>query len=94
MALHPMIRWSIFGLRDHHQRSALDRVTAIVDDPANGLLSAPAHSPRSRNVLLASFAAPFQRPHPLRASPQHQETGARSFQETAHPTGIGESTWV
>jgi len=94
MALHPDDPpWSIFGLpRIITSGPALERVTTIVDDPANGItFCAGSLAADPANDLAAIVRALGSNG---RINFVHlrniTRTGPRSFQETAHPTGIGD----
>ena len=94
MALHPDDPpWSIFGLpRIITDGAALERVTNIVDNPANGitfcagsLAANPANDlPSIVRRLGARSRIHFAHCRNIR------RTGVRSFQETAHPSEFGD----
>ena len=94
MALHPDDPpWSIFGLpRIVTDGAALERVTNIVDNPANGitfcagsLAANPANDlPSIVRRLGARGRIHFAHCRNIR------RTGVRSFQETAHPSEFGD----
>ena len=94
MALHPDDPpWSIFGLpRIITSGAALERVTHLVDDPANGItfcagsLAADVKNDLSAIVRRAGSRRRIHFVH-LR---NIKRTGPRSFQETAHPSGAGD----
>ena len=94
MALHPDDPpWSIFGLpRIITSGPALERVTDIVDDQANGItfcagsLAADVKNDLSSIVRRLGSKRRIHFVH-LR---NIKRTGPRSFQETAHPSGIGD----
>lgn len=94
MALHPDDPpWSIFGLpRIITDVAALERVTSIVDDPANGITfcggSLAANSKNDLAAIIRSLGAKG-RIHFAHCR-NIKRTGERSFQETAHPSGLGD----
>jgi mannonate dehydratase len=94
MALHPDDPpWSIFGLpRIITSGAALDRVTTIVDDPANGITfcaGSLAADPANDLAAIVRALGAKGRIHFVHLR-NIKRTGPRSFQETAHPTGIGD----
>jgi mannonate dehydratase len=94
MALHPDDPpWSIFGLpRIITSAPALERVTTIVDDPANGITfcaGSLAADPRNDLAAIVHGLSSRGRIHFVHLR-NIKRTGPRSFQETAHPTGIGD----
>jgi mannonate dehydratase len=94
MALHPDDPpWSIFGLpRIITDGAALDRVSSIVDDPANGITfcagSLAANPDNDLESIIRSLGA-RGRIHFAHCR-NIKRTGARSFHETAHPSEIGD----
>jgi mannonate dehydratase len=94
MALHPDDPpWSIFGLpRIIIDGAALDRVTSIVDDPANGITlcggSLAAHAETNLTAIIRRLGAKG-RIHFAHCR-NIKRTGKRSFQETAHPSELGD----
>jgi mannonate dehydratase len=94
MALHPDDPpWSIFGLpRIITDGAALERVTNIVDDPANGITfcagSLAANPANDLQAIVRRIGAKG------RINFAHcrniKRTGTRSFQETAHPSDRGD----
>jgi mannonate dehydratase len=94
MALHPDDPpWSIFGLpRIITDAAALERVTSIVDDPANGITfcggSLAANPKNDLQAIIRSLGAKG-RIHFAHCR-NIKRTGTRSFQETAHPSGLGD----
>ena len=94
MALHPDDPpWSIFGLpRIITDGAALERVTDIVDDPANGITfcagSLAANPANDLQAIVRRIGAKG------RINFAHcrniKRTGTRSFQETAHPSDRGD----
>ncbi|HEY8832287.1 MAG TPA: mannonate dehydratase [Gemmatimonadaceae bacterium] len=94
MALHPDDPpWSIFGLpRIITDGAALERVTNIVDSPANGITfctgSLAAH-PKNDLPAIVRCLGPKGRIHFAHCR-NIKRTGARSFQETAHPSEFGD----
>ena len=94
MALHPDDPpWSIFGLpRIITSGPALERVTHLVDDPANGItFCAGSLAADVKNDLAAIVhrLGSTGRIHFVHLR-NIKRTGPRSFQETAHPSGIGD----
>jgi len=94
MALHPDDPpWSIFGLpRIITSGPALERVTTIVDDPANGITFCAGSlgaDPRNDLAAIVRGLGSKGRIHFVHLR-NIRRTGPRSFQETAHPTGIGD----
>jgi mannonate dehydratase len=93
MALHPDDPpWSIFGLpRIITDGAALERVTSIVDDPANGITfcggSLAANADNDLPAIIRSLGG-RARIHFAHCR-NIKRTGVRSFQETAHPSDIG-----
>ncbi len=94
MALHPDDPpWSIFGLpRIITDAAALERVTSLVDDPANGITfcggSLAANPTNDLAAVIRSLGAKG-RIHFAHCR-NIKRTGPRSFQEAAHPSGIGD----
>jgi mannonate dehydratase len=94
MALHPDDPpWSIFGLpRIIIDGAALDRVTSIVDDPANGITfcggSLAANAENNLPAIVRRLGAKG-RIHFAHCR-NIKRTGKRSFQETAHPSELGD----
>jgi mannonate dehydratase len=94
MALHPDDPpWSIFGLpRIVTDGPALERVIGIVDDPANGITfcggSLAANPTNDLPAIVRSIGAKG-RIHFAHCR-NIKRTGRRSFQETAHPSGVGD----
>jgi mannonate dehydratase len=94
MALHPDDPpWSIFGLpRIIIDGAALDRVTSIVDDPANGITfcggSLAANAENNLTAIIRRLGAKG-RIHFAHCR-NIKRTGKRSFQETAHPSELGD----
>jgi mannonate dehydratase len=94
MALHPDDPpWSIFGLpRIITDAAALERVTSIVDDPANGITfcgGSLAANPKNDLPAIIRSVGAKGRIHFAHCR-NIKRTGTRSFQETAHPSGIGD----
>ncbi len=94
MALHPDDPpWPIFGLsRIITSGAALERVTKIVDDSANGItLCAGSLAADAENDLTAIIRALGSkgRIHFVHLR-NIRRTGARSFQETSHPSEFGD----
>ena len=94
MALHPDDPpWSIFGLpRIITDAAALERVTSIVDDPANGITfcgGSLAANPKNDLAAIIRSLGTKGRIHFAHCR-NIKRTGERSFQETAHPSGIGD----
>jgi mannonate dehydratase len=94
MALHPDDPpWSIFGLpRIITDGAALERVTNIVDDPANGITfctgSLAAHPKNDLPAMIRAIGGKG-RIHFAHCR-NIKRTGPRSFQETAHPSEFGD----
>jgi mannonate dehydratase len=94
MALHPDDPpWSIFGLpRIITDGAALERVTNIVDDPANGITfctgSLAAHPKNDLPAMIRAIGGKG-RIHFVHCR-NIKRTGPRSFQETAHPSEFGD----
>jgi mannonate dehydratase len=94
MALHPDDPpWSIFGLpRIITNGEALDRVTGIVDNPANGITfcgGSLAADPNNDLVAIIRCIGAKRRIHFAHCR-NILRTGPRSFLETAHPSGLGD----
>lgn len=94
MALHPDDPpWSIFGLpRIITDGAALERVTNIVDDPANGITfcgGSLAANPKNDLPSIVRRIGTKGRIHFAHCR-NIKRTGPRSFQETAHPSGLGD----
>jgi mannonate dehydratase len=94
MALHPDDPpWSIFGLpRIITSGAALDRVTGIVDNPANGITfcgGSLAADPNNDLVAIIRCIGAKGRIHFAHCR-NIKRTGPRSFQETAHPSAFGD----
>jgi mannonate dehydratase len=94
MALHPDDPpWSIFGLpRIITSGAALDRVTSIVDDPANGITfcaGSLAADPKNDLRDIVRGLGSRSRIHFVHLR-NIKRTGPRSFQETAHPSELGD----
>jgi mannonate dehydratase len=94
MALHPDDPpWSIFGLpRIITDGAALERVTNIVDDPANGITfcaGSLAANPMNDLRAIARFIGAKGRVNFAHCR-NIKRTGMRSFQESAHPSDIGD----
>ncbi len=94
MALHPDDPpWSIFGLpRIITDGPALERVTRIVDDPANGITfctgSLGVSADNDLGAIVSSLGA--RRRINFAHCRNIRRTGPRSFQETAHPSEHGD----
>ena len=94
MALHPDDPpWSIFGLpRIITDAAALERVTKVVDDPANGITfcgGSLAANPKNDLAAIIRSLGAKGRIHFAHCR-NIKRTGERSFQETAHPSGLGD----
>ncbi|HEV7593403.1 MAG TPA: mannonate dehydratase [Gemmatimonadaceae bacterium] len=94
MALHPDDPpWSIFGLpRIIVDGAALERVTTIVEDPANGITfcaGSLAANPTNDLPAIVRRLGAKGRIHFAHCR-NIKRTGARSFQETAHPSEFGD----
>lgn len=94
MALHPDDPpWSIFGLpRIITDGPALERVIRIVDDPANGITfcgGSLGADPKNDLAAIIRSVGGKGRIHFAHCR-NIKRTGTRSFQETAHPSGIGD----
>jgi mannonate dehydratase len=94
MALHPDDPpWSIFGLpRIITSGAALERVTSIVDDPANGIsfcAGSLAADPKNDLAGIVRGLGSKSRIHFVHLR-NIKRTGPRSFQETAHPSELGD----
>ena len=94
MALHPDDPpWSIFGLpRIITSGAALERVTGIVDDPANGITfcaGSLAADPKNNLPSIIRDLGSKSRIHFVHLR-NIKRTGPRSFQETAHPSELGD----
>jgi mannonate dehydratase len=94
MALHPDDPpWSIFGLpRIIVDGAALERVTSIVDSPANGITfcgGSLAANPKNDLASIIRTLGAKGRIHFAHCR-NIKRTGIHSFQETAHPSGIGD----
>ena len=94
MALHPDDPpWSIFGLpRIITDGAALERVINIVDDPANGITfcgGSLAADPKNDLPAIIRCLGAKGRIHFAHCR-NIKRTGTRSFQETAHPSDIGD----
>ena len=94
MALHPDDPpWSIFGLpRIITDGAALERVTNIVDDPANGITfcgGSLAANPENDLPAIVRCLGTKGRIHFAHCR-NIKRTGVRSFQETAHLSDIGD----
>ena len=94
MALHPDDPpWSIFGLpRIITDGAALERVTGIVDDPANGITfcaGSLAADPKNDLAAIIRCLGAKGRIHFAHCR-NIKRTGPRSFQETAHPSALGD----
>jgi mannonate dehydratase len=94
MALHPDDPpWSIFGLpRIITDGAALDRVTSIVDNPANGItFCAGSLAANVKNDLPAIIRCLGAKGRIHFAHCRNiKRSGLRSFQETAHPSEFGD----
>lgn len=92
MALHPDDPpWSIFDLpRIITDAPALERVTRIVDDPANGITfctgSLAANAGNDLPAMIRRLKGRIHFGHCRNI----KRTGPRSFQETAHPSEFGD----
>jgi mannonate dehydratase len=94
MALHPDDPpWSIFGLpRIITSGAALERVTNIVDDQANGVTfcaGSLAADPKNDLPSIIRGLGSKGRIHFVHLR-NIKRTGPRSFQETAHPSELGD----
>ena len=94
MALHPDDPpWSIFGLpRLITDGVALERVTKIVDDPANGITfcaGSLAADPRNDLPAIVRCLGAKGRIHFAHCR-NIRRTGERAFRETAHPSDQGD----
>jgi mannonate dehydratase len=94
MALHPDDPpWSIFGLpRIITDGPALERVTSLVDDPANGVTFCTGSlgaKPENDLPAIARRLGKKGRIH-FGHCRNIKRTGPRSFQETAHPSDHGD----
>ncbi len=94
MALHPDDPpWSIFGLpRIITSGAALERVTKIIDDSANGITfcaGSLAADPENELTAIIRALGSKGRIHFVHLR-NIRRTGARSFQETAHPSELGD----
>jgi mannonate dehydratase len=94
MALHPDDPpWSIFGLpRIITDGPALERVIRIVDEPANGITfcgGSLAADPKNDLAAIIRSVGGKGRIHFAHCR-NIKRTGTRSFQETAHPSSIGD----
>jgi mannonate dehydratase len=94
MALHPDDPpWSIFGLpRIITDGAALERVTKIVDEPANGITfcaGSLAADPKNDLPAIIRCLGSKGRIHFAHCR-NIKRTGTRSFQETAHPSEFGD----
>jgi mannonate dehydratase len=93
MALHPDDPpWPIFGLPRVVDGAALERVTGIVDDPANGITfctGSLAADPGNDLPAIARRLGEKGRVHFAHCR-NVKRTGTRSFQETAHPSEHGD----
>ncbi|MDQ2765911.1 MAG: mannonate dehydratase [Gemmatimonadota bacterium] len=94
MALHPDDPpWSIFRLpRIIVDGAALERVTTIVDNPANGITfcaGSLAADPKNDLPSIIRGLGAKGRVHFAHCR-NIKRTGIHSFQETAHPSGIGD----
>ncbi|MEP6857846.1 MAG: mannonate dehydratase [Gemmatimonadales bacterium] len=94
MALHPDDPpWSIFRLpRIIVDGAALERVTSIVDNPANGITfcaGSLAADPKNDLASIIRGLGAKGRIHFAHCR-NIKRTGIHSFQETAHPSGIGD----
>jgi mannonate dehydratase len=94
MALHPDDPpWSIFRLpRIIVDGAALERVTGIVDNPANGITFCGGSLAANPNNDLASIIRRLGAKGRIHFAHCRniKRTGVHSFQETAHPSGIGD----
>ena len=94
MALHPDDPpWSIFGLpRIITDGAALERVTSIVDDPSNGITfctGSLAANPKNDLPAIVRLLGGKSRINFAHCR-NIRRSGARSFQETAHPSEFGD----
>ncbi|HMJ19429.1 MAG TPA: mannonate dehydratase [Gemmatimonadaceae bacterium] len=94
MALHPDDPpWSIFRLpRIIADGAALERVISIVDNPANGITfcgGSLAANPKNDLASIIRGLGAKGRIHFAHCR-NIKRTGIHSFQETAHPSGIGD----
>jgi len=94
MALHPDDPpWSIFGLpRIITDGAALERVTTIVDDSANGITfcaGSLAANPENDLAAIVRCLGAKGRIHFAHCR-NIKRTGKRSFQESAHPSEFGD----
>jgi mannonate dehydratase len=94
MALHPDDPpWSIFGLpRIITSGAALERVTSIVDEPANGITFCAGSLAADPDNDLASIVRRLgvkRRIHFVHCR-NIKRTGVRAFRETAHPSEHGD----
>ncbi|MGH7602783.1 MAG: mannonate dehydratase [Gemmatimonadaceae bacterium] len=94
MALHPDDPpWSIFGLpRIITSGAALERVTSLVDDPANGITfcaGSLAADPANDLRAIADCLASRGRIHFVHCR-NIERTGFHAFRETAHPSDNGD----
>ena len=94
LALHPDDPpWSIFGLpRIVTSGAALERVTRIVDDPANGITfcgGSLAADPNNDLPAIVRNLGARGRIHFAHCR-NIKRTGKHSFQETAHPSEMGD----
>ena len=94
MALHPDDPpWSIFGLpRIITSGVALERVTSIVDDPANGITfcgGSLAADPKNDLPDIVRCLGAKGRIHFAHCR-NIRRTGTRAFEETAHPSDSGD----
>lgn len=94
MALHPDDPpWSIFGLpRIITDAAALDRVTGIVDDQANGITFCTGSLGANPAVDLPATARRLGERGRIHFAHCRniRRTGAKSFEETAHPSERGD----
>jgi mannonate dehydratase len=94
MALHPDDPpWSIFGLpRIITDGAALERVTTLVDEPANGITfcgGSLAANPKNDLPAIVRAIGGKGRIHFAHCR-NIKRTGPRSFRETAHPSEFGD----
>jgi mannonate dehydratase len=94
MALHPDDPpWSIFGLpRIITDGAALERVTTLVDNPANGITfcaGSLAANPKNDLPAIVRRLGAKGRIHFAHCR-NIKRTGDRAFQETAHPSEFGD----
>lgn len=92
LALHPDDPpWSLFGLpRIVTSERALERVIRLVDDEANGItFCAGSLAADANNDLVRIVQRVGERIHFAHCR-NIKRTGARSFQETAHPSDAGD----